>query len=621
MNPLWQLLDGPLIQADCMEAMRAMPPESVDAIVTDPPYGLSFMGKGWDTFDPTTMAERVGKRDGTGPPSDVRDGRSKGRASSAFANPGGEAGAYDFSTRGQRAFQAWCEAWASEALRVLKPGGHLLAFGGTRTSHRLACAIEDAGFEIRDSLMWLYGSGFPKSLDVSKAIDKARRRDYVAAAVKLGLDIPGNSLHDWTKAEHAPSDQWWERFKAVLSADDWQAIEREVIGTADKGDAIFGNAQGEYDLTAPATPDAERWQGWGTALKPGHEPIVVARKPFAGTIAVNVLEHGTGAMNIDGCRVGFAGADDEAETKGKNRHGDFGTEHGGNSVYGDYTRDEPRENYDPPGRWPANVVLSHSEGCRRVGIRTVRGDGHFPADRGASGYGSAVEDSTGGGLKGQSDLEERHLDDELVEEWACEGGCPVTELDRQSGEVGSGWKVNYAERYAAEGRQYEGGNFGGGGYQAGAFSDAGGASRFFYTAKASRAERNAGLDQFEKRALLWSNGEQNPGAFQSDATEREARNFHPTVKPIALMRWLVRLVTPPGGIVLDPFTGSGTTGCAAVLEGFDFIGIERDAEYVGIARARIAWWARHPEGVETDRVYAAERRRAEMADAGQGGLF
>jgi hypothetical protein len=182
--------------------MAAMPESSVDAIVTDPPYGLGFMGKAWDTFDPATMERRVGRRDGSGPPSDAHDGRAKGRARSAFANPGGEAGAYDFSLRGNRAFQAWCEAWARESLRVLKPGGHLVAFGGTRTYHRLAAGVEDAGFEIRDQLQWLFGSGFPKSKNL--------------------------------------------------------------------GD------------------------GRGTALKPGHEPIVLARKPFRGSATANVAEHGTG---------------------------------------------------------------------------------------------------------------------------------------------------------------------------------------------------------------------------------------------------------------------------------------------------------------------------------------
>jgi hypothetical protein len=235
--------------------MAAMPESSVDAIVTDPPYGLGFMGKAWDTFDPATMERRVGRRDGSGPPSDAHDGRAKGRARSAFANPGGEAGAYDFSLRGNRAFQAWCEAWARESLRVLKPGGHLVAFGGTRTYHRLAAGVEDAGFEIRDQLQWLFGSGFPKSKDL--------------------------------------------------------------------GD------------------------GRGTALKPGHEPIVLARKPFRGSATANVAEHGTGGLNIDACKL--TTVSDGPGTTPPTEKGSGRTMEGGELV---------RQSYDgSAGRWPANVVF------------------------------------------------------------------------------------------------------------------------------------------------------------------------------------------------------------------------------------------------------------------------
>lgn len=336
---------------DCIEVMRTLPENSVDSIVTDPPYGLGFMGKKWDELPPG-------------------------------------------------------EEWARECLRVLKPGGHMIAFGGSRTWHRLAVAIEDAGFEIRDGVLWLYGSGFPKSHDISKAIDK------MAGA------------------------------------------EREVVGvnplatrqTPKKGDLTLGKYKGTSpDLTAPATPEAEQWQGWGTALKPAYEPAVMARKPFPGSVAGNVLEHGTGALNIDASRI-------EAQA------GDY--DHKGNQgiadntrVYGSFAHMNQSTPHDS-GRFPANLIL----------------DPHT------------------------SEL-----------------------LDQQAD-----------------------------------------ASKFFYVAKAPKSERPV-VDGVA----------------------------HPTVKPLTLMRYLVRMVTPPGGLVLDPFAGSGTTAEAALLEGFRFHMIERGEEYLPLIHARI----------------------------------
>jgi site-specific DNA-methyltransferase (adenine-specific) len=292
------------------------------------------------------------------------------------------------------------QTWA-EVLRVLKPGGHLLAFGGTRTFHRLTCAIEDAGFEIRDCVSWLYGSGFPKS-------------------------------HN--------------------------------LGT-----------------------------GWGTALKPAWEPIILARKPLIGTVAVNVERYGTGAINVDGCRIGFASQEDEEESKQKNRHADFGS---GEAVgYHGWESRAAGGNYDAPGRWPANLVLDEDAATM------------LDAEVGNRPSGS---------------------------------GRKSTQKQTENTVYGRGLGFSTHE------------DIGG---------DTGGPSRFFYCAKASRAERNAGLEE---------------------------ANHHPTVKPLALMRWLVRLVTPPGGSVLDPFMGSGTTGIACVMEGFDFFGIDTDEEYVEMARRRIA---------------------------------
>jgi hypothetical protein len=267
-----------VIVGDCAEVMAAMPPASIDAIVTDPPYGLEFMGKDWDRLG--ALTEEV-----------VDTANRDGNWTSKPFGGGGQRVRYSASAK---SMQAWHEAWAREAYRVLKPGGHMLAFGGSRTYHRLACAIEDAGFEIRDCLQWLYGQGFPKSLDVSKAIDKAAgaEREVVGEiryAGRGGRPIRPNG-HDL----------------GMMNDDGW-------VASTDRC------------TTAPATPDAKRWEGWGTALKPAHEPIVLARKPLAGTVVANVLECGTGAINVAGCQIGFRDDADEAESKGKNRHADFGS--------------------------------------------------------------------------------------------------------------------------------------------------------------------------------------------------------------------------------------------------------------------------------------------------------
>jgi len=328
-----------------LDILPTIPDNSIDSIVTDPPYELGFMGKKWD---------------------------ASGIAYSV-------------------------DLW-TECLRVLKPGGHLLAFGGTRTYHRMTVAIEDAGFEIRDSIHWLYGSGFPKSLDVSKAIDKA------AGAEREVVGRDGRSANE----------SW--------------------LGTAKRGETGFGI--GEWDITAPATDAAKRWEGWGTALKPAHEPIVLARKPLDGTVANNVLQHGTGALNIDGCRIP---TDDR-----------FGGGAKGTSGFADGYEHDGWTPGNTSGRWPANVI---------------------------------------------------------IDDWITD-----TEDD---------WP------------------------------------RYFYCAKPSKAERNTGAD-----------------------------NKHPTVKPLALMRYLIRLITPPDGIVLDPFAGSGTTLAAAIIEGHHPIGIELTDDYLPIIHGR-----------------------------------
>ena len=386
-----------LLLGDCLEVMKTLPDCSVDAVVTDPPYGLSFMGKKWDYDVPSV------------------------------------------------------EIWA-ECLRVLKPGGHLLAFAGTRTQHRMAVRIEDAGFEIRDMIAWVYGSGFPKSLDVSKAIDKAAGAEHLRQFVcENPASRPGNA-GSGVQGETATTGNGW----------------RKPI---------------RPDKTAPATPEAQQWSGWGTALKPALEPITMARKPLEGIVAANLLAHGTGGINVDGCRVAHdegcrmmapsqANIDNPSE-----KHRQAGQR-------------EAVLELKPAGRWPANLIHDGSDEVVRL----------FPQTTGGS------------------------------------SGPRVATRERSKGWCNSspGDGVAAIDSYG----------------------DTGSAARFFYTAKASRDDRSDG-------------------------------NTHPTVKPTDLMRYLCRLVTPPGGIVLDPFMGSGSTGKAAMLEGLEFIGIEREAAYHAIAESRI----------------------------------
>ncbi len=463
-----------ILVGDCLEQMKTMPDASVDSIVTDPPYGWRFMGKAWDRFDIDKKAEQ-GKRPGEtyiGKDGVTRKTRNLTAES---------AGKYDNGLEANRAFQAFTEGWAREAFRVLKPGGHMLVFCGPRTYHRMAAGVEDAGFEIRDQLQWLFGSGFPKSLDVSKAMDKAAGAEReVVPRIRLGD-------------------------KAAYSGNIANGI------TLNKASTDAGNTLG-----SAVTDLAKQWSGWGTALKPANEPIVLARKPLIGTVASNVAEHGTGALNIDASRIGEQNAlvKHASNADAKKTMGTFEEWDGS---YHTETR----------GRWPSNC---------------------------------------------------------LFDEEAAEA------LDAQSGMLaGRGSVLQDAERGKADGvtfgltsrPQQKQLNLGGG------------ASRFFYVAKASKRERNAGLEGMPDVTARSGMGGTMP--VDDDGNDRDRfsvtqKNHHPTVKPIALMEYLVRLITPPGGTVLDPFAGSGTTGCACAKLGFQFIGIEMEPEYAAIAEKRIAHW-------------------------------
>jgi site-specific DNA-methyltransferase (adenine-specific) len=388
-----------LICGDSIEELKQFPDNHFDSIVTDPPYELGFMGKSWDS---TGIAYNE-------------------------------------------------ELW-SQCFRVLKPGGHLIAFSGSRTYHRMAVAIENSKFEIRDQIIWMYGQGFPKSLDISKAIDK-----------KFGA-------------------------------------EREVIGKGNirGSNGVFdgNNNAGKYgfkcgeevNITAPSTEEAKQWDGWGTALKPAHEPMVLARKPLSEkTVAENVLKWGVGGLNIDGCRVEFKDEKDNAGTKVG-----FKIENCDNNKSQKWGMKDINEfkKSDKNGRFPANIIHDGSEEVVSV-FPNSKGKGHVPK--------STINSNS---IFGTNKIE------------------------------------NQEEKY---------------------FEDSGSASRFFYCAKASKKDRNSG----------------------------ELSNNHPTVKPTDLMAYLCRLVTPPNGLILDPFNGSGSTCKAAVRENFNYVGIDLSQEYLDISKARI----------------------------------
>jgi DNA modification methylase len=688
--PYWQDDQVTLFHGDCLEVLVGMAAASIDAIVTDPPYGLEFMGAEWDgangfrrSLNPADAerdsvfgrASRTGPEYRTGKPAAARlrtreDGRTNPREGKSSVT-------VPESYVAGNLYQQWCGAWARECLRVLKPGAYMLAMGGSRTWHRLACAVEDAGFEIRDTITWHYGAGFPKNRDVSKDLrtlpactcgDTGLRGESVsvvepvspagpvgagvgaeAAPVTLageaadgtrgvGADVGTDPAHAFADVQGriidgsrnglpivlgppamaigAEGDEVGEvvRFikadpeplrdqvvgdepvscpavgAAPISGDDLlgdsapsdslifplpaspsgialttepaavgngHAVPRAVDGdsrpVADSAVTAHSAGEGLHNLKCKACGGVRRHlipDGLGTALKPATEFIVVARKPLAGTVAANVLEHGTGALNIAGCRVGTG------TSRGDRYNGKApGGSHGDGLTGG--TREEPWQT--PAGRWPPNVLLTHAEGCEWTGTRKVRGSridkpsGPLPGDR----------DTYGRGLDGARPA--RGIGDadgmETVESWNCAEGCPVAEMDAQSGSVPSSGA--YAKGSRAVGAKAGAASIPLDGLAAPQYTDSGGASRFFpvfrYQAKAPKKERPV-VDGVKS---------------------------HPTVKPLALMQWLVRLVTPPGGVVLDPFAGTGTTLQAARLEGFRSIGIDSDPDSVTLACERL----------------------------------
>ena len=413
-----------LILGDCLEKLKELPDNSVDTIITDPPYGLKFMGKKWDYDVPSV------------------------------------------------------DIW-KECLRVLKPGGHLLSFAGTRTQHKMAVNIEDAGFEIRDTIMWLYGSGFPKSMNISKALEAKEKYGKTNTVAKKQVEQSGNGKEYKIKQTN-------------------NGAMGEIVETTRK-------------VYIPSTELAKQWQGWGTALKPAYEPIIVARKPFKGSLVDNVLTYGVGGINIDECRVPLENGETIATNVGflDNLQSD-----------GWVTKKCITEKISQ-GRFPANVI--HDGSDEVVGL--------FPQTK----SGKAIRHNSGGNTFG-GDNEKPPMED-----------------------LG--------------------------------YDDSGSASRFFYCAKASKKERNIGCEGLEEKPKVFNGQSDKPSEDMKDVEKRfttlPVANFHPTVKPLALMEYLVKLVSREGQVVLDPFMGSGTTGMACVNTGRDFIGIEIDEDYFKIAQARI----------------------------------
>jgi len=533
-----------LLKGNCLETLKTLADNSVDSIVTDPPYELGFMGKTWD-------------------------------ASGIAYNQ---------------------DLWR-ECLRVLKPGGHLLAFSGSRTYHRMTVAIEDAGFEIRDQIMWLYGSGFPKSLDVSKAIDKAAGAERNRVPFDGGIASGQNNYGG--------------------------------------GNSVRVN-NGTKQENTPATPEAQRWQGWGTALKPAHEPICVARKPLTGTVASNVLEWGTGALNIDGSRVG---SEPMPKTTRKTGGGVLSQNRAMSGP--NYERESAGTT---EGRWPANVIHDGSD-------EVLAG---FPNDAGRFFFstkgdydGSLWHDlnlhpETANTAEGSSSLQSQYdasvlvhvLNMALPEGLRCVGllverSMSVTEneskqiiesvMQATQSIAAKFWlgsslesitlSSNHAKVVATHEptgittittslRKSDGyaepvtfsitPTFSGHGEKASS------GKSFIYCAKASKSERNAGLEGLPEKAVGALNMRTDAHSVKNGMDTKPAQNFHPTVKPLALMRYLVKLVTPPNGTVLDPFLGSGSTAVACVLEGFDWIGCEMTEDYWPIIEARVAWAEAQP---------------------------
>jgi len=605
-----------LLKGDCVEVMKAIKSNSIDTIITDPPYGLEFMGKKWDKLRNTWQAE-------------------KGRYHNDTT----------FIAKGDRIryqagleMQLWHTQWLTEAYRVMKPGASMLVMGGTRTFHRLMVAIEDTGFIIKDTLMWLYGSGFPKAQDLGKMIDKRGKKHRFphillkfqkslnTQRIKKGLTlnkinklfgVPPNSgcaAHKFCDKSQPqfPTMEQMKILADILDLNDmieiygenrklWKVydeIEREIIGFKKAGLGT-GNtyaftednikAQKELDVTAPSTDLAKHWDGFKVGgIKPAYEPIVWAVKPPEGSYIDNVLKWGVGAVNVDECRVVYQNNSDR-ELAHQNALGPIERYKTHKQIYGGGRKSAGfQDTHSPKGRFPANVILSHHPECMQVGMKRAK------TESGGKGINKHA-------IWGTSTRKVETFNEgdgyETVESWDCHPDCPIRLLDEQSGLLHAPANKLIKKHIANNLVNLGGGNIG----ITAQYQDSGGASRFFYCAKASRSERNRGLEGMKEKQTTGGGGgignylnDVNSASGKYGSEKAPAKNNHPTVKPIALFEWLIKLVTREGQVVLDPFIGSGTTAIAAHKTGRKYIGIEKESEYLEIAKKRIDYWEKQP---------------------------
>lgn len=612
--------------------MAALPDSSVHVVCTDPPYGLEFMSNhvDWDVLrapgdsngfrraeNPADVGRdsafgRVSRTSpeyktgagfapvgfgretpwpafaaqeahgGMNPTCATCGGRKRGKQQCACAEPQWRWSNDSAPLRPGQSMQAWHARWLKEALRILVPGGWCVSFGGARTSHRLVAAAEDVGFIIKDPLFLAYGSGMNKVGYVSRLID-----EYL----KVARPVVG-----YDAARARPNRQYAAGAIGNVGDPDRPASDR-----TDNGATQYG----------PGSEAAATWTGWGGSLRPAVEPIMVAQKPLAGTIAKNLLTHGAGAYNIDACRNGLSEGEAPPKPAGRATSKTSGT----SAFEPDAARGEARQEFTPKdnsaGRWPTNLVMVHHPACTHVGTRAAPASSGIRPEQIGADYGSRKGTVYSGPTTGKLASSYTRPDGtEQLDDWRCHPDCPVHQLEAQAGEGKSRYftRLDWGHETEEMGTlvQQELLELARELFEDPYTDPHSPEFAVHYCAKPGRREKSAGLDDLPEVAAL--PGRRDPHDMSSSKTDHDVtsrlvtrtRNPHPTVKAIALMRWLLRLFTPPGGKVLDPFAGSGTTLCAAALEGIDCTGIEREAQYVEVARRRVAYWtveaAREPPG-------------------------
>ena len=601
-----------IITGNNIDSLKNYPDNFFDSIVTDPPYGLGkepnaeemlrawitegylevkgtgFMGKEWDAFVPQPIF------------------------------------------------------W-KEVFRVLKHGGHVVSFFGTRTYDWGVMSMRLAGFEVRDCIQWIYGSGFPKSHNISKAIDKMPKANdrlsefakiLKSKRIELGLSISDadnlicddSTMYNFLEGRNVdgvmkvypPNEKYYERIKQHFNILGWEHIVENNLSTIGTENGNYGFQKDgerwkeERHLKIHTTEKAKQWDGWGSALKPANEPIVLARKPLEKglSIAENVLKWGTGAINIDASRISHN--EEQKFTNREQRKEGWNMDNCGFDSTNNHTASA-----DPSGRFPSNVILTHHPECKCLGLKKVKAisGGSGEKSKGGLGvngkYGKYALEEHGANAGGLGDKN----GEETIENWNCHDDCPIKVLDEQSGERKAGGKVIGTEpSKTGQNGIYNTYNR----IKNDPYSDTGGASRFFYVAKASKSERNFGLEGFEEKQTVGGGGgignyieDVNSASGKYGSEKAPSTNIHPTVKPVKLMQYLVRMITPPNGTVLDPFSGSGTTGVACKIDGFNFVGLELSEEYGEIARARIEKFVEEREFIDDCKIFESEKNKIE----------